>query len=71
MGGETNADACVDPDEGGTKWEDKEGGGQAGGFKSLKVMSWNVLCDGLSGSHPDYGGFLVAPKGCLDWEKRR
>lgn len=71
VGGKTNADAGVDPDKGGTKLEDGGGDGQASGFKSLKVMSWNVLCDGLSGSHPDYGGFSIAPKGCLDWEKRR
>lgn len=77
VGDKANADAGVDPDEGGTKWEGAQpgknegSGGRASGFKSLRVMSWNVLCDGLSGSHPDYGSFLMAPEGCLDWEKRR
>eukprot|EP00752_Nemacystus_decipiens_P013469 g11929.t3 len=44
---------------------------EVGRGKKLKVLSWNVLCDGLSGAHPTRGGFLKAPKGSLDWEKRR
>lgn len=49
-----------------------EGGPEAGdGGKKLKVLSWNVLCDGLSGAHPTRGGFLKAPEGSLDWDKRR
>lgn len=44
--------------------------GVEGGNK-LKVLSWNVLCDGLSGAHPTRGGFLKAPEGSLDWDKRR
>ena len=52
----------------------ESGGG--GGFRKgvstrLRVMSWNVLCDGLSGKHPERGGFFMAPEGSLDWEKRR
>ena len=53
------------PLEGGVKGE------EVGGGKKLKVLSWNVLCDGLSGAHPTRGGFLKAPDGSLDWEKRR
>lgn len=41
------------------------------GNKRLKVLQWNVLCDGLSGSHPEKGGFVKAPEGSLDWDKRR
>lgn len=37
----------------------------------LKVLTWNILCDGLSGSHPKKGGFLNAPEGSLDWNNRR
>lgn len=47
-----------------------EAGGPEGGTK-LKVLQWNVLCDGLSGSHPEKGGFVRAPEDSLDWEKRR
>ena len=47
------------------------GGGEGEGGKRLKVLTWNVLCDGLSGSHPEKGGFLMAPEGSLDWDKRR
>lgn len=39
--------------------------------KKLKILSWNMLCDGLSGAHPTRGGFLKAPEGSLDWDKRR
>ncbi|CAN0176989.1 unnamed protein product [Ectocarpus fasciculatus] len=35
------------------------------------MLTWNVLCDGLSGAHPERGGFVYAPEGSLDWEKRR
>ncbi len=48
-----------------------EGAGVGGEVKRLKVLSWNVLCDGLSGAHPTRGGFLKAPEGSLDWDKRR
>eukprot|EP00903_Cladosiphon_okamuranus_P017463 g16085.t1 len=41
------------------------------GGKRLKILSWNILCDGLSGAHPTRGGFLKAPEGSLDWDKRR
>lgn len=44
-------------------------GGRAGA--RLKFLTWNVLCDGLSGAHPTRGGFLMAPEGSLDWDKRR
>ncbi|CAN0069212.1 unnamed protein product [Sphacelaria rigidula] len=37
----------------------------------FKVLTWNILCDGLSGSHPKKGGFLNAPEGSLDWNSRR
>ncbi|CAB1097311.1 unnamed protein product [Ectocarpus sp. CCAP 1310/34] len=50
------------------------GGGSGGGGergKTLKILTWNVLCDGLSGAHPERGGFVYAPEGSLDWEKRR
>lgn len=48
-------------------------GGVAGveGGKKLKILTWNVLCDGLSGAHPTRGGFLKAPEGSLDWDNRR
>lgn len=46
-------------------------GGGGGGGKTLKILTWNVLCDGLSGAHPERGGFIYAPEGSLDWEKRR
>lgn len=50
------------------------GGGIAedmlGGTK-LKVLQWNILCDGLSGSHPENGGFVNAPAESLVWDKRR
>lgn len=48
-----------------------EGGVGVEEGKKLKVLSWNVLCDGLSGAHPTRGGFLKAPEGSLDWDKRR
>ena len=48
-----------------------EGAGAGGAGKRLRVLSWNVLCDGLSGAHPARGGFLKAPEGSLDWDKRR
>lgn len=56
---------AIPMDEGGVE------GGEVGGGKKLKVLSWNVLCDGLSGAHPTRGGFLKAPNGSLDWDKRR
>lgn len=45
--------------------------GAGGGGTGLKFLTWNVLCDGLSGAHPTRGGFLMAPEGSLDWDKRR
>lgn len=39
--------------------------------KALTVLQWNVLCDGLSGSHPEKGGFVKSPEESLDWDKRR
>lgn len=51
--------------------ETGEGAGVGGEGKRLKFLTWNVLCDGLSGAHPTRGGFLKAPEGSLDWDKRR
>lgn len=54
------------------------GGGDGGGsvdehfgLERLKVLTWNVLCDGLSGSHPEKGGFVRAPEESLEWGNRR
>ncbi|CAM9467327.1 unnamed protein product [Ectocarpus sp. 12 AP-2014] len=57
-------------DAGGSAGGGGSGGGSVGG-KTLKILTWNVLCDGLSGAHPERGGFVYAPEGSLDWEKRR
>eukprot|EP01139_Manchomonas_bermudensis_P024801 Amastigsp_a843565_216.p1 type:complete len:400 gc:universal Amastigsp_a843565_216:1232-33(-) len=37
----------------------------------LRVMQFNVLADGLSGSDPTKGGFTSVPPACLDWELRK
>lgn len=50
---------------------DDDAGVSHDGNKRLRVLQWNVLCDGLSGSHPEKGGFVKAPEGSLDWDKRR
>ncbi|CAM9698954.1 unnamed protein product [Discosporangium mesarthrocarpum] len=39
--------------------------------RSVSVLQWNVLCDGLSGKHPQKGGFVMSPPDSLDWEKRK
>jgi hypothetical protein len=40
------------------------------GSRTLRVLQWNLLADGLSGRHPDKGGFS-SPAACLEWECRR
>jgi len=35
------------------------------------VMQWNTLSDGLSGLHPNRGGFILAPFESLEWKHRR
>jgi nocturnin len=37
----------------------------------VSVMQFNLLADGLSGLHPEKGGFVGTPPDSLDWEKRR
>ncbi|CAN0178918.1 unnamed protein product [Scytosiphon promiscuus] len=58
-------------DDGGVETSGVGAGAGGGAEKRLKLLSWNVLCDGLSGAHPTWGDFLRAPLGSLDWEKRR
>lgn len=67
--GDDVRDQCDDEDAD----EIDAGGAGAGGRAGtgLKFLTWNVLCDGLSGAHPTRGGFLMAPEGSLDWDKRR
>ncbi len=34
----------------------------------LVVCTFNVLADGLSGKHPNWGGFVLTPQYCLDFD---
>lgn len=34
-------------------------------------MQWNMLADGLSGAHPDRGGFICSPVDSLAWSRFR
>lgn len=65
-----DSDGNTVPDYAASDDVEKEDGMGTGGV-TLRVLTWNVLCDGLSGSHPEKGGFLKAPEGSLDWDKRR
>jgi hypothetical protein len=42
-----------------------------GGSRTLRVLQWNLLADGLCGRHPDKGGFTSSPPDCLEWKCRR
>ncbi|CAM9306325.1 unnamed protein product [Choristocarpus tenellus] len=42
-----------------------------GNTRNLSVLQWNVLSDGLSGDHPNQGGFVRSPPDSLDWQKRK
>jgi nocturnin len=37
----------------------------------VSIMQFNLLADGLSGLHPEKGGFLGTPPEALDWDSRR
>lgn len=39
--------------------------------KSLRVMQFNILADGLSGLRPDKGLFDRVPVECLEWSFRK